>query len=59
VINGTTVLSSFDIRATVGARYKALVREFSTNANSSGQIVINFQTITDNATIEGIGIIRN
>jgi len=58
VINGSTVLSNFDIYATVGARYKALLREFTTTANSSGQIVINFQTVTDNATIEGIEIIR-
>jgi uncharacterized repeat protein (TIGR02543 family) len=58
VINGSTVLSNFDIYATVGARYKALLREFTTTASSSGQIVINFQTVTDNATIEGIEIIR-
>jgi trimeric autotransporter adhesin len=38
-INGTTVLSNFDIYATVGAN-KALVEEFTATANSSGQIVI-------------------
>jgi hypothetical protein len=59
VLNGTIVLSNFDIYATVGARYKAMVREFTTNANPSGQTVINFQTVTDNATIEGIEIIKN
>jgi len=59
VINGSTVLSNFDIYATTGARYKAVLREFNTTASSSGQIVINFQTVTDNATIEGIEIIRN
>jgi uncharacterized repeat protein (TIGR02543 family) len=58
VINGSTVLSSFDIYATVGARYRALLREFTAAASSSGQIVINLQTVTDNATIEGIEIIR-
>ena len=57
VVNGTTVLSNFDIYAVTGARYKALVRDLTTTANSSGQIVINFQTVTDNATIEGIEII--
>ncbi len=57
VINGTTVLSSFDIYATTGARYKAVLREFTATANSAGQIVINFNTVTDNATIEGIEII--
>ncbi|NLG17729.1 MAG: DUF362 domain-containing protein, partial [Fibrobacter sp.] len=33
-INGTTVLSNFDIYAITGARYKAIVREFTTKANS-------------------------
>ena len=58
-INNTTVLSNLDIYATTGARYKAMLREFTTTANSSGQIVIKFTTVTDNATIEGIEIIRN
>ncbi len=56
-INGTTVLSNFDIYATVGARYAALLREFTATANTSGQIVVTFTTVTDNATIEGIEII--
>ena len=58
LINGTTVLSNFDIYATAGGNYKAVLREFTATANSSGQIVINFNTITDNATIEGIEIIK-
>jgi mannose/cellobiose epimerase-like protein (N-acyl-D-glucosamine 2-epimerase family) len=58
LINGTTVLSNFDIYATTGARYKAVVREFTATANSSGQIVIAFSKVTDNATIEGIEIVR-
>jgi hypothetical protein len=57
LINGTTVLSNFDIFATAGAAFKAVVRDFAVNANASGQIVINFNTVTDNATIEGIEII--
>ncbi|HVY39038.1 MAG TPA: malectin domain-containing carbohydrate-binding protein [Polyangia bacterium] len=57
LINGTTVLSQFDIFATAGAAFKAVVREFTTTANASGQIVVNFNTVTDNATIEGIEIV--
>ena len=57
-INGSTVLNNFDIYATTGARYKAVIREFTATANGSGQIVITFTTVTDNATIEGIEIIR-
>src|SRR6185369_878423 len=50
-------LSNFDIFATAGAAFKAVVREFTATASASGQIVINFNTVTDNATIEGIEII--
>jgi hypothetical protein len=57
-INGTTALSNFDIYSAAGATYKAVVREFNTTANGSGQIVINLSTITDNATIQGIEILR-
>ncbi len=58
LINGTTVLSNFDIFAVAGAQYKAVVRDFTATANSSGKIIINFNTITDNASIEGIEISR-
>ena len=39
-INGTPVLTNFDIVATAGSQYKANVQQFITTANSSGQIVI-------------------
>ncbi|MFZ0773761.1 MAG: malectin domain-containing carbohydrate-binding protein [Candidatus Sulfotelmatobacter sp.] len=39
-INGTTVLTNFDIFGTVGAKDAALVEIFTATANSSGQIVI-------------------
>ncbi len=57
LINGTTVLSSFDIFAVAGGQYKAVVRDFTATANASGQIVIQFNTVTDNATIEGIEVL--
>jgi hypothetical protein len=41
-INGTTVLTNFDIVGTVGAKDAALVESFTATANSSGQIVIAF-----------------
>jgi hypothetical protein len=56
-INGTTVLSNFDIYAITGARYKALVREFTTVASTSGTIVITLTTVTDNASICGIEVL--
>jgi CubicO group peptidase (beta-lactamase class C family) len=59
VMNGNKVLSRFDIYAAAGARYKATIREFNVTSDSAGRIVIAFNTITDNATIEGIEIIKN
>ena len=52
------MLSNFDIYATAGGNYKALVREFTTTANSSGQIAVNLTAVTDNASISGIEILR-
>ena len=56
-INGTAVLSNFDVYAAAGAQYKAVVRELTATANASGQIVIVFTTVTDNATVAGIEVL--
>jgi fibronectin type 3 domain-containing protein len=53
-INGTTVLTNFDIYATAGAAFKAVQKSFTATANSSGQIVITTTNVTDNAQINGI-----
>jgi hypothetical protein len=56
-INGAVVLSNFDIYVAAGnAGNKAVLREFNAIANASGQIVIAFTNITDNASIEGIEV---
>jgi hypothetical protein len=57
-INGSQVLSSFDIYATAGAAKKAVLREFTATANASSQIVITLTNVTDNASICGIEIIQ-
>ena len=57
LINGTTVLSNFDVFAAAGAQYKAVVRDFTATPDASGQIVIKFNTVTDNATIGGIEVL--
>jgi hypothetical protein len=55
-INGNTVLSKFDVYATVGYK-KALAKQFTVTANSSGQIVIAFtQGGADNPFISGIEV---
>ncbi|HVZ71418.1 MAG TPA: malectin domain-containing carbohydrate-binding protein [Polyangia bacterium] len=55
-INGTTVLKNFDIIKLVGAGNKALIEQFTFQANSSGQYVIAFTTVTDAATVSGIEV---
>jgi hypothetical protein len=55
-INGTTVLTNFDIFGAAGAMNKAVIEQFTANANSSGQYVIKFTTVKDNSLINGIEI---
>src|ERR1035437_3110944 len=56
-INGTTVLTAFDIFAQVGQNH-ALVQQFSATANSSGQIVVAFsQGGADNPSIAGLEVL--
>ena len=57
-INGTTVLSNFDIFATSGAQNRALTEEFTAVANSSGAITIAFtQGTADNPEVNGIEVV--
>ncbi|HEX3047526.1 MAG TPA: cellulose binding domain-containing protein, partial [Bacillota bacterium] len=55
-LNGSTVLSGFDIYASAGGQNKAIARSFTATANSSGQIVIQFSAVTENPKINGISI---
>jgi hypothetical protein len=54
LINGTQVLTDFDIFASAGGEFKAVVEQFNAVANSSGDIVIQFVSVVDNAAISGI-----
>src|SRR5579885_2007435 len=56
-INGTQVLTNFDIFATAGGEYKAVVEQFSATATGSGTIAIQFVTVTDNAQVNGIEVL--
>jgi Malectin domain/Abnormal spindle-like microcephaly-assoc'd, ASPM-SPD-2-Hydin/F5/8 type C domain len=56
-LNGTQVLTNFDIRATAGAQNKANVQQFSANANASGQYVIQFTTVVNQSLVSGIEIL--
>jgi poly(hydroxyalkanoate) depolymerase family esterase len=55
-INGTTVLTNFDIYAAAGGQNRAIARTFGTTANSSGQVVIGFISGTQNPKINGITV---
>jgi beta-glucanase (GH16 family) len=55
-INGAQVLTNFDIFATAGAMNKAVIEQFMVNANTSGQYVIQFTSVTDKSLISGIEV---
>ncbi len=55
-INGTQVLSNFDIFAAAGAQNKAIVEQFTANANSNGQYVITFTSVVNQSLVSGIEI---
>jgi hypothetical protein len=55
-INGGLQISNLDLFATVGMN-KAYIKEFTLNANSSGQYVLSFTASVDSATISGIEIL--
>lgn len=55
-INGTQVLTSFDVDATAGGAEIAIAESFYVTANTSGQIVIQFVAIKDNAKISAIQV---
>jgi Malectin domain/Fibronectin type III domain/PQQ enzyme repeat len=55
-INGTQVLTNFDIVAAAGAKNKAVIEQFTANANASGQYVVTFTTVKDNSLVSGIEV---
>jgi hypothetical protein len=58
VINGSQVLTNFDIVAVAGGQYKAVVREFATAASTAGEIAIQFTAGSANyPKVSGIEII--
>ena len=59
LINGTQVLTNFDIYATAGAEFTAVVEQFTATANSSGTITINFNSTVNSALVSGIEVLSN
>ena len=57
IINGSQVLTNFDVFATAGGQFIAVQRAFNTTANSAGQIVIQFTLgAVQNPMVSGISI---
>jgi glucose/arabinose dehydrogenase len=57
-INGTQVLSNFDIFVAAGAKFRAVVREFATVADAAGKVTVSFSASVNNAIIQGLEIFR-
>ncbi|MDB4980727.1 MAG: hypothetical protein JWM82_1479 [Myxococcales bacterium] len=55
-LNGTQVMTGFDIFAATGAKNKAIAQQITSNANGSGQYVIQFTSVVDNSLVSGIEI---
>jgi hypothetical protein len=55
-INGTLVLSAFDIFAAAGAKNKAIVKQFTVNANASGQYIVQFTSVVNQSLLSGIEV---
>jgi hypothetical protein len=55
-INGTQVMSAFDIFAAAGAKNKAIIQQFTVNANSSGQYIIQFTSVVNQSLLSGIEV---
>jgi hypothetical protein len=57
-INGATVLTAFDIFAAAGGANRAIARTFTTTANASGQVVVQFTRAggPDNPKVCGITV---
>jgi beta-glucosidase len=55
-INGTPVLTNFDIFATAGGQNIANIQPFTMSADAGGQFVIQFASVIDNSLVSGIEI---
>jgi beta-galactosidase len=56
LINGTQVLTNFDIFAAAG-EYIGVIEQFTATATSTGTVTIQFVTVKDNAQVNGIEVL--
>jgi hypothetical protein len=55
-INGTQVLSKFDIWAAAGGKNIAVAKAFTATASSAGTIAIGFTSVVNNSIVDGVEI---
>jgi hypothetical protein len=55
-INGTQVLTNFDVFAAASAQNRAVIEQFTENASSTGNYVITFTSVINNSLVSGIEI---
>jgi streptogramin lyase len=55
-INGTNVLSNFDIYKTAGGANKAVAKDFTATADTNGKVTIQFTGVTNNAMVSGVEV---
>jgi len=55
-INGTQVLTHFDVVAAAGAKNTAFAQTFTANADATGAYVIRITSVVDNGLLSGIEI---
>jgi len=55
-LNGTQVLTAYDIFAKAGAKNKAIVEQFTAPANGSGAYVIQFAPTTDQCLVSALEV---
>ncbi len=55
-INGTQVLTKYDVFKAAGAKNKAIVAELTQAASSSGGYVVTFSSVVNNSLLSGISI---
>jgi hypothetical protein len=57
IVNGSQVLTNFDIFATAGGQYIAVQRAFGTTADANGKVVVQFTAgAADNPLVNGISV---
>ncbi|MCU1250982.1 MAG: Di-glucose binding within endoplasmic reticulum [Edaphobacter sp.] len=55
-INGTQVMTNFDIFAAAGAKNKAVIQELTANADSNGTFVVTFTSVVNSSLLSAIEI---